>query len=134
MGARATDPRMKGTAHLISGRESEAFARGWLEQQGLRHICCNFRSRRGELDLVMLDQGCLVIIEVRYRKTASFGGPLWSVTPAKRRSLGRAAQSLLRAMPHLAGLPLRFDVIALVGDLANPRIDWRKQAFNFDGN
>ena len=101
--------------HLASGRRSEAFARRWLEGRGLAHLYSNFRSRRGELDLVMLDRGCLVIVEVRYRRTSGFGGPLWSVTPAKQRSIGRAAQSLLRAMPQLAGLPLRFDVIALAG-------------------
>ncbi len=128
MSGRAPLPR-----HLVSGQRSEAFARSWLEQQGLQHLCSNFRSRRGELDLVMLDQGCLVVIEVRYRRTSGFGGPLWSITPAKQRSLGRAAQSLLRVMPQLSGLPLRFDVVALAGDLADPQIDWRKQAFSFDG-
>ena len=62
--------------HLESGRRSELYARCWLEERGLTHVCSNYRCRLGELDLVMRDHDCLVIVEVRFRRSSSYGGAL----------------------------------------------------------
>jgi len=118
--------------HLQDGNAGERLARSWLEAQGLRHVQSNFRCKMGELDLIMLDGPCLVVVEVRYRASKSHGGPLLSVTSQKRQKIFRATRLYLQKHKALAKHPLRFDVLALCGPLDTPVIDWRKRAFCAD--
>jgi putative endonuclease len=118
--------------HLRSGRQAEVFALAWLQARGLKLIRTNFHCRFGELDLVMRDGNCLVIVEVRYRNSRHYGGAIATITRAKRLRIGRATRFLLQRQPQLRRLALRFDVLALSGRLASPDIDWRRRAFNFD--
>ena len=120
--------------HLESGRQGELYARRWLEERGLTHVCSNYRCRFGELDLVMRDQGCLVIVEVRFRRRNSYGGALLSISPAKRARLAKAALMLIKQHRALRAAPLRFDVMALSGEAGAPVVDWRKNAFSFDSD
>ena len=73
----------------------------------------NLRCRTGELDLVCLDHEVLVIVEVRQRRSADFGGALASVTWRKQRKLIRAVQYHLQRQPGWRDRTLRFDVIGL---------------------
>jgi len=120
--------------HLQTGQDSELAARTWLESQGLKHIASNYRCQFGELDLIMLDKQCLVIIEVRYRRTACYGGALGSITHKKQMRIARTAQHFLQHRRHLRWRPLRFDVIALSGTGPTLSTEWRRQAFSFDTN
>lgn len=123
---------MSDAPHLQTGRSAEDYARRWLEARGLRHICSNFRCRYGELDLVMQDQGCLVIVEVRYRHNDDYGGALPSVTRKKLQRIATAIRYLLLQQRELRELPLRFDVLALSGPLTAPTLRWCKRACSFD--
>jgi putative endonuclease len=116
--------------HLLRGDACEQFALRWLRRHGLLLICRNYRCRYGELDLVMQDKSCLVIVEVRYRNSYRFGGPLGSVTRNKQKRICLAAASLLQKNPQLQHYALRFDVVALSGNPDNMSIDWRKRAFD----
>ena len=120
-------------AHLFRGERAETCARNWLEAQGLCFLQANFRCRFGELDLLMLDADCLVVIEVRYRRSATHGGALGSVTRAKCERIIRAAQCFLQRHSRFRDNPLRFDVLAISGHGREARFDWRKQAFTLDG-
>lgn len=111
------------------GARFEQRALDRLEQAGLKRVERNFRTRFGELDLVMRDGNTLVFVEVRYRRYADFGGGAASVGTAKRARLARAAQAFLQAHPSLASLPCRFDVVAFDGDADAPHCDWRRAAF-----
>lgn len=123
---------MADAPHLLAGRNSEKFARRWLEARGLQHVCSNFRCRYGELDLVMRDRNCLVIVEVRYRRSDNYGGALPSITTAKMQRITKAIQHLLSKHRQLRELPLRFDVIALAGPLEKPVVTWCQRACSFD--
>ena len=120
--------------HLRTGQDSEFAARAWLEAQNLQHIASNYRCRLGELDLIMQDRQCLVIVEVRYRRTAHYGGALGSITRNKQKRIARAAQHFLQTNPKLRHRPLRFDVIAVSGTGGKFSFEWRKQAFCIDGH
>lgn len=118
--------------HLIRGRTSERIARGWLVRRGLRFIEANYHCPFGELDLIMLHNGCLVFIEVRYRRTVHFGGALESVTPVKQARLGRSAEHFLQRRSAYQLRPVRFDVIAISGKEPSLSVDWRRNAFCYD--
>jgi putative endonuclease len=114
------------------GARIEALARDMLQRHGLAPIAANANYRGGELDLVMRDGDALVFVEVRYRKSAAFGGGAASVDARKRRKLVLAAELFLAAHRDLARLPCRFDVVAAHGDVDAPDFDWLRDAFRAD--
>ena len=96
------------------GRDAEARALAFLEQQGLTLVEKNFRCRAGELDLIMRDGQALVFIEVRSRKNQHFGGAAASVGPVKQQRLWRTATFYLLKFPKPP--VCRFDLVAIEGD------------------
>jgi len=98
-----------------------------LAASGLSCVARNFRSRRGELDLVATDGEQLVVVEVRFRRRSDYGDALESVNPAKRGRIIAATQAFLAANPRYAELPVRFDVAGVAGD---GTIDWHQAAFD----
>jgi len=114
------------TERAARGRAAEERARRHLESHGLRLRTANYRSRWGELDLVMETRELLIFVEVRYRARDDFGGALASVDAGKQRRLVRAAREYI-ARHGLATRAARFDVVALgTGD----RIEWIAGAFD----
>ncbi|RMN84956.1 hypothetical protein ALQ52_00075 [Pseudomonas cannabina pv. alisalensis] len=114
-----------------AGREAEAYALQYLQQQGLQLIEQNWLCKRGELDLVMLDGDTVVFVEVRYRRHAGWGGAVESVDFRKQEKLVTAAQLFLQQVPDWADHPCRFDVIAIEGTpgTAAP-LNWIRSAFD----
>lgn len=110
--------------HLQQGEHYEQLAFEYLLAQGLQEVTRNYRCRFGELDLVMRDQDYLVIIEVRYRKSAIFGSAAESITPRKQSRIIAATKCYLAAQP--INKPIRFDVIAITG---KQHFEWIKNAF-----
>ena len=107
------------------GAEAERLACAFLERRGLRLIEKNYRCRRGEIDLIMQDGRQLVFVEVRYRQSTAYGGPLASVDYKKRGKLITCALQYLQA--NDAQVDSRFDV---VGISAEKRIEWVQNAFD----
>ncbi len=96
------------------GRDAEARALAFLQQQGLTLIEKNFRCRAGEIDLIMHDAQTLVFIEVRSRKNQHFGGAAASVGPVKQQRLWRSASLYLLKYPKPPAC--RFDLVAIEGN------------------
>ncbi|HLZ97510.1 MAG TPA: YraN family protein [Steroidobacteraceae bacterium] len=116
------------------GAAAEAVAALYLEARGLKVLERNLRCRAGELDLVCLEDGVIVIVEVRQRASADFGGALASVTWRKQRKLIRATEFLRQRRPEWRARALRFDVIAVQGGPdGTRRMDWIRDAFRVDG-
>ncbi len=115
--------------HQASGQAAEALALQHLQQHGLRTLAQNWRCKRGELDLVMLDGATVVFVEVRYRRHSAWGGAIESVDARKREKLASAASHFLQQQPRWAHAPCRFDVIAI--DAVEPlRLNWIQNAFD----
>jgi putative endonuclease len=111
------------------GHQSEGQARRHLESAGLIVLGQNLSSKTGEIDLVCLDGGILVFIEVRHRRTRLYGGAAASVNRAKQLRLIKTASyflpSLTRRYFNGVAPPCRFDVVTIEpGGLA-----WLKHAF-----
>lgn len=99
------------------GKLGEDLAASHLESLGWQIVARNWRTRRGEIDIVARDRDWLVFVEVRTRRASRTGGdpflgrPEDSVTPKKQLQLAHIAEAYLFAMPW-SGL-WRVDVIAL---------------------
>jgi putative endonuclease len=112
-----------------AGRAAEDAALRYLERRGLTLIVRNYRCSGGEIDLVMLDGATLVLVEVRYRASARFGGAAASITWRKQQRIARAAQHLLLVRPQLRARRARFDVVAIAAAGGAPQVNWITNAF-----
>jgi putative endonuclease len=113
------------------GRAAEAAAAAFLQEAGFELLERNYRRRLGELDLVARRSDLLLVVEVRTRSSAAFGGAVASIDARKRAHIVRTTRMLLRQHAALARLRVRFDVIVVSElDAAMPRIEWIRHAFS----
>ncbi|MFM2397560.1 MAG: hypothetical protein RLZZ144_810 [Pseudomonadota bacterium] len=110
---------------MNAGAQAEQLAADYLQRHGLRLIAKNYRSRFGEIDLILADGSVLVFVEVRLRRNANFGGAAASIDARKQAKLVTTAQQYLSTLPTVP--PCRFDAILLDG---NGQIEWLKNAFS----
>jgi putative endonuclease len=115
------------------GRTGEEAAVRYLQEQGYRILERNFRCRFGEIDLIARDAGVLVFIEVKTRRSHTFGPPAMAVTAAKQRHLIKAAQLFLSRTGRHHEV-CRFDVISVEMDGAEPHLEIIKNAFQQAGS
>lgn len=111
------------------GAAGEAQASRFLEDEGYEIVSRNFRTRRGEVDLVARRGRTLCFVEVRMRATRVFGEPAATVTHGKQRRVISAAMSYL-ARHRIQDMMLRFDVISIVGQGAGSELVHIPNAFD----
>ncbi len=111
------------------GRSVEHLAESFLSREGLLALERNYRSRFGEVDLIMRDADQIVFVEVRGRRSNRFGTPAETVTAKKQRRLALAAMDYLQRRRKYSQMPCRFDVIAVEIEQGGSRIEWIKNAF-----
>ena len=110
------------------GKQAEDRACRYLQGQGLHLLQRNYRSRRGEIDLILQDKDSLVFVEVRYRNDPRFGSALESVNQRKQSRLIACAQYYMQTHPDTSQQPCRFDVISIMGP--GGLIEWIPNAFS----
>ncbi|MFZ2300813.1 MAG: YraN family protein [Gallionella sp.] len=111
---------------MNNGAQAERWAAQYLRKQGLKPVAENYRSRFGEIDLIMQDGAELVFVEVRLRRNADFGGAAASIDTRKQQRLIRTAQQYLARLAHIP--PCRFDAV-LMDDAQGVNAQWLKNAF-----
>lgn len=99
--------------HLRHGHIGEQAACEHLQRLGLKFLTANFRSRRGEIDLVLRDQDCLVFVEVKTRSSETWKRPAAAVNARKRRLVSAAALDYLRLIDN-PQVRVRFDVVEVL--------------------
>jgi len=99
--------------HLRHGELGERAAKKHLKQNGLKFLVANFRSRRGEVDLVCRDRDCLVFVEVKTRSSEEWLRPAAAVNAERRRRLSRAALDYLRLLKN-PPVKIRFDIVEVL--------------------
>jgi len=111
------------------GRAGEDAVAAWYAARGHAVVDRNWRTREGELDLVLRTGRTVVFCEVKTRRDDAFGSPFEAVTPAKQRRLRALAVRWL-AEHGGGGGGIRFDVAARrVGADGGLRVEVRAGAF-----
>ncbi|MGE3310898.1 MAG: YraN family protein [Limisphaerales bacterium] len=108
-----------GSRTLWIGHLGEQSARRHLEAVGMKFLTANYRTKRGEIDLVFRDGDCLVFVEVKARSSEAWGRPAAAVDSRKRRALSRVALEYLRSLKQ-PRVRIRFDVVEVL--LAGDRV------------
>lgn len=107
------------------GTEYEQAAAEYLQRSGVEILERNYRSRRGEIDLIGRDGEYTVFFEVKYRRDNGKGAPAEAVNFLKQKTICRVADYY--RMRHGIGefSPVRYDVVAIEG----AELMWYKNAF-----
>jgi putative endonuclease len=115
---------------LLGDRGERAAAR-FLRLRGMRVITRGYRTRHGEIDLIVRDGDILVFVEVKSRRQ---GVPAEAVTLEKQRRITLAALHFLRKH-DLLDIRSRFDIVAIVwpDERGEPRIEHIPNAFEAVG-
>lgn len=101
------------------GVAGEEAAWAFLQQQGAKLVARNWHCPHGEIDLIVKLGLILLFVEVKYRKSAAFGGAAYSITPSKLAKLQKSANYYLQ-QNQLVNTDCRIDAILIEGD--NPPI------------
>ena len=99
--------------HLRRGKLGERAAKKHLQKLGLKFLTANFRSDRGEIDLVFRDGDCLVFVEVKARSSEDWTRPAAAVDARKRRLLSQTALDYLKLLKH-PEVKIRFDIVEVL--------------------
>jgi putative endonuclease len=95
------------------GRYGEDVAVAHLQAAGLQVLERNWRCRWGEIDVVALDGDCLVVCEVKTRRSVRTGSPVEAVNHTKLVRLRRLTAAWLAGQDrHFA--QIRIDVIGVL--------------------
>jgi putative endonuclease len=104
VGVRATD---------AVGEYGERLAVRYLEAEGLTVLARRWRCPRGEIDIVAVDGTCLVVCEVKTRRSVHAGFPEEAVTPAKLARLRRLT-ALWLDQQEVSWPDVRIDVVTVL--------------------
>ena len=99
--------------NLARGAMGEQAAKRHLAAHGLKFLTANYRSKRGEIDLIFREADCLVFVEVKTRSSEDWTRPAAAVNARKRRLVSRTALDYLRRIKH-PQVRLRFDIVEVL--------------------
>lgn len=113
--------------HLRRGELGERAAKRHLQKLGLKFLTANFRSDRGEIDLIFREPGkrglsnwfngkttdCLVFVEVKTRSSEDWTRPAAAVDARKRKLLSQTALDYLKRLNN-PRVKFRFDIVEVL--------------------
>ncbi len=94
------------------GIHGERTAEQHLISLGYRILARNWRWRKGEMDLIAEQRQEIVFVEVKARRSQTYGSPEESITRAKREKLIQTAYAYLNST-NRQDSEWRIDVIAI---------------------
>jgi putative endonuclease len=122
----------KGAPHVFdaaeTGRRGEDLAVMFLEGEGFTVLERNYRfGKSGEIDIIVRKNGLLVFVEVKSRHSERYGGPLYSITARKKKTIRLIASQYLLSHPeqNTGNTTCRFDMIAVM----NGKVEWIEDIF-----
>ncbi|MBR4270697.1 MAG: YraN family protein [Clostridia bacterium] len=104
--------------NFAKGKRGEQEAISYLKKQGYKILDTNFSCPLGEIDIVAMHKGFLVIVEVKARSSVLFGRPSEAVDEFKQHKLIDLALTY-QVAKGLQDMPLRFDVVEILDGSIN---------------
>lgn len=115
----------------MTGAWGEAVAAEYLQKRHYRLLATGYRSRYGEIDLIVSNRRFLVFVEVKLRRSSKFAQAREFVDSRKQERIRTTAAIYLSQNPTV--LQPRFDVIEIYApegiDSQNPIINHLEDAF-----
>jgi putative endonuclease len=109
------------------GRKGEKMAADHLEKIGYQVLKTNFGRGKAEVDIIATNYKQIVFVEVKTRETEFLNDPAYMVPFQKQRQIIKAANDFLKQ--RKIELPARFDIISIVHNEQQTKIDHYESAF-----
>ncbi len=117
------------------GNFYETLACEYITDNGGIIIERNYRSKKGEVDIIARDGKYLCFVEVKYRTSDRYGEAERAVDFNKQRTISRVCDYYLFSKHFGSETPIRFDVVAINTDINNINVlKWHKNAFDYISN
>ena len=113
--------------HHQWGRGAEDLAASYLQQKGFNILVRNYRYQKAEIDIIAQRAHCLAFVEVKARKSSSYGYPETFVSPAKQALIREAAENYIIERDWTQAM--QFDIIAVLQHNGNVQITHFEDAF-----
>jgi len=110
------------------GARGEEIALRFLKGNRYKILCTNYRCRFGEIDIIANDAQTVCFIEVKTRRTATYGAPQEAVSVRKQQTMARVALHFMQRF-RLEHRPARFDVLAITLSSGGHSLDFITNAF-----
>lgn len=92
------------------GAAGEELATHFLVQKGYRILARNWKTKYGEIDIIVSDGSTLVIVEVKTKKDRSYGRAIEMITARKRQKLQMLA---ILAARYYNKVKYRIDIVTI---------------------
>ena len=112
--------------NIEKGKLGEEIASRYIISKGGKIIERNYRTKIGEIDLIVKTNNQLVFVEVKSRNSLNYGYPCEAVNYKKQRKIINVAKYYI-LNNSLENIPIRFDVIEIY--LKDKKINHLKNAF-----
>lgn len=99
--------------HNELGKWGEDVAARYLENKGYRILERNWKDKHKDLDIIAVDNGCLVIVEVKTRRQNTLVAPELAVDFRKIKNITLATNKYVKL--NCIDSPIRFDIVAITG-------------------
>jgi putative endonuclease len=113
----------------LFGKTGESIAVKRLTALGYIILEKNFRAKPGEIDIIAKDKETIVFVEVKARRTKSFGNAKYAITPGKQRKISMAALTYLK-QKNMMKNKARFDVVIIHSNSNDRTVEIVKNAFD----
>jgi putative endonuclease len=100
-------------AHLRLGARGEKAACRLLRAKGLEILARDFKTPRGEIDIVARDGSTIVFVEVKTKRASSRSRPAENLKSRQKARIYRAALWHLKKIGS-PELPFRFDIVEML--------------------
>ena len=122
----------RGLNNRETGQRGEALALRYLVREGYEVLERNYRTRYGEIDLVVRRGTTLDFVEVKARRGTGFGEPLEAVTPRKQERVRLMAEQYLaeKGSQFVDGFEeVRFDAVGILVEQGKREVRHVEDAF-----
>ena len=102
------------------GRTGEDMAALYLEENGIKILERNFRSRTGEVDIIALDETTVVFAEVKTWSIYGIDALEYALDAKKRRKIIETSKYFLSLHREYRYMAIRYDVIFISADPKSP--------------
>ncbi len=109
------------------GYKGEMIACNFLKSKGYEILCSNYYSKFGEIDIISIIDKYIVFIEVKLRRSKTFGYPIESVNIFKQKKIINI--SLDYILKNQIDLQPRFDIIEILKQDSKTYINHIENAF-----
>jgi putative endonuclease len=115
--------------NILIGKRGEDLARKYFQKKGYAIVDRNFRSRHGEIDLIIRKNKAFRFVEVKFRSTTEFGLPQESVVKHKQQRIRNATLLWLKRRHLSLECEIHFDVLAISRDAGKLVYEYIEDAF-----